>query len=441
MSPFVVPVPSSETVPTHADIVVIGGGIIGVSTAWYLRKRGLSVAVCEKGVIAGEQSSRNWGYCRQQGRDPAELPLTIEALRLWRSLDAEIQEDTGFKQAGIMYIAQDESELARYEAWQAHAAQYQLDTKILSSKELSDYLPDCGTSYPGALLTPSDGRAEPSMAAPAIARALIREGGTVHTNCAVRGLETEGGRISAVVTEKGRLKTRSVVLAGGAWSSLFLKRHGVALPQLKVRSSVLRTTPGPSIGEAGLSAPGYSIRRQLDGGYSLSYGMDSTFHIVPDAFRWFFKFWNAMLAERGTIKLSLDKRFLDELATPTHWALDAETPFEKTRVLDPEPDVKILDKGLANFKAAFPALRDLGIEERWAGMIDVTPDAVPVIAPIEQVPGLTLATGFSGHGFGIGPGAGRLTADLVTGDTPVVDPAPFRYTRMFDGTRLAPNEA
>src|SRR5262249_21398237 len=120
------------------------------------------------------------------------------------------------------------------------------------------------------------------------------------------------------------------------------------------------------------------------------------------------------------------------------WACDEISPFERMRVLDPVPDRAVLDKALANLKAALPALRDVKVAERWAGMIDTTPDAIPVISPVAALPGFYIATGFSGHGFGIAPAAARLAADLITGDAPLVDPSPFRYSRMVDGTRLVP---
>lgn len=440
MSPPVDPVTPNDTVPSEVDVVVIGAGIVGVSAVWFLTRRGLRVALCEKGVVGGEQSSRNWGYCRQQGRDPKELPLIIESMRIWRGLDAEIEAETGFVQTGVIYVANSEKDMASYENWQKIAGEYQLDTKTLNRQGLTDLLPKLEADWPGALWTPSDGRAEPSRAAPAIARAAQREGATVLTGCAVRGLETTGGKVSAVVTEKGRINCNAVVLAGGAWSSLFLRRHGVEFPQLKVRSSVMRTSEGPEVTPGGLSTPEFSIRRRNDGKYTLSRGFHSTFHLVPDAFRWFGKFWNAFLAERGSVKLRLDGAFLRDLREDKDWSLESETPFERNRVLDPPADRKILDAGLEDFRRRFPVLKDLKAEEYWAGMIDVTPDAVPCIAPIDQIPGVVLASGFSGHGFGIGPGAGKLVSEMVSGAPTCVDPAPFGYQRFFDGTRLAPAE-
>ena len=439
MSPPVRTVVPSEAIPKKVDVVVIGAGIVGVSAAWYLTKQGLNVALCEKGVVAGEQSSRNWGFCRKQGRDPKELPLAIEALRIWRSLDAEIEGETGFTETGIMYIAGSENDLAKYEAWIEHARLYQFDTRLLNTDEIKALLPDLQPDYLGALWTPSDGRAEPSEAAPAIATAAIRHGATVLTGCAIRGLETSAGRISSVVTERGTIDCDAVLLAGGVWSSLLLKRHGIAFPQLKVRSSVMRTTAGPEVTPAGVWSPDFGIRRRNDGKYNLSRGGPSTVHLVPDTFRWIGKFWNAFLAEREKLKFTVDSAFFCELFQDTQWALDAESPFEKTRILDPLPDHELLDKALTELKASFPMLKDLETEEHWAGMVDVTPDALPCIAPMEKMPGLYLASGFSGHGFGTGPGAGKLAAEMVAGTPTCVDLEPFRYTRFFDGTSLIPD--
>ena len=111
------------------------------------------------------------------------------------------------------------------------------------------------------------------------------------------------------------------------------------------------------------------------------------------------------------------------------------SPFEQTRVLDPKPNGKLLDAAMASLRTAHPAFARAKEVERWGGLIDVTPDAVPVISPT-PAPGFFVATGFSGHGFGIGPGAGRLMADLVAGDDPIVDPAPYRFARFTDGSPL-----
>jgi glycine/D-amino acid oxidase-like deaminating enzyme len=418
--------------------VIIGGGIIGTSAAYYLAKRGHSVALIEKGRVGGEQSSRNWGWCRQQDRDPAEIPLIKESLALWGGLSEELGTDVGFRRTGILYVTQDPQELGRWEQWMEHARTYQLHSRLLSGAEAQAMTPGCETKWIGGLHTPSDGRGEPSTAAPAIATAARKKGATIHQNCAARGLETEAGAVSAVVTEAGTIRTRKVLCAGGAWSSLFCRRHGIDLPQLTVRASVLRTGPAPEIFDSALGTPDFGLRRRLDGGYTVGYRNQVSFHITPDAFRYFRQFWPTLRYERRNVKLEFDSAFFKALFTPKRWALDKPSPFEAVRVLDPEPDRKLLDFALSNLKKAYPALSGVGIAETWAGMIDMTPDAIPVISPVESLPGFFLATGFSGHGFGIGPAAGRLAAEIVAGDTPIVDPRAFRFSRMIDGTKLAP---
>jgi glycine/D-amino acid oxidase-like deaminating enzyme len=436
MAPRVEPVAADSELPARVDVAIIGGGIIGTSTAFFLAQKGVSVALCEKGPIAGEQSSRNWGFCRQQGRDPRELPLIVESLRIWRTIDRAIEGDTGFRQAGIVYLAEDDKAAAAHEKWLDYARPYQLDTRRITGPELAALLPGAARQWPSALYTASDGRAEAQKAAPAIANAVRRLGGKVLTNCAVRGLDTAAGRVAGVVTERGLISCGSVVLAGGAWSRLFCRNLGVTLPQLKVRGSVMRTSPVANAPDASLWAPGVGLRKRLDGGYNVAHGSLTDVDIGPDNFRSVKAFWPALRGAHTGLRLRLGKRFFEELAQPARWPLDRESPFERVRVLDPAPSADLLEAAAAQLRAAFPAFKDARIEERWAGYIDVTPDAVPVISPVERLPGFFVATGFSGHGFGIGPGAGRLMADLVTGAPPIVDPAPYRFGRFSDGSKV-----
>ncbi|MDA8049385.1 MAG: FAD-binding oxidoreductase [Rhodospirillales bacterium] len=439
MAPRVDPVASDPTLPPKTAVVVIGGGIIGTSTAFFLARKGMPVALCEKGEIAAEQSSRNWGWCRKMGRDPREIPLIIESLRLWPEMNRLTGAETGFRQCGIVYLCKTPAELAKRTAWLEVARPYQIDSRLLSAAELQSVLPNLQGNWAGGLYTPSDGRAEPTKAAPAIAEAARRHGGAVLTRCAVRGIETKGGRISAVVTEKGAIACESAVLAGGAWSRLFLGNLGVRLPQLRVISAVMRTEKldgGPEVSAAG---EGFGFRKRLDGGYTIANWSNNRFDLTPDAFRFFMDFLPALRMQRGAVRVRIGSRFLEEWQTPRRWALDQTSPFERVRTLDPEPDEAILAEAQKNVSAAFPVFRDMRIAERWGGAIDVTPDAVPVISPVETMPGLFIATGFSGHGFGIGPGAGQLMANLVSGESPIVDPAPFRFSRFTDGSRPRPS--
>jgi glycine/D-amino acid oxidase-like deaminating enzyme len=439
MAPIVDPVQSDPKLPDRVDVVVIGGGIVGCSAAYYLAKAGQRVALVEKGHVAGEQSSRNWGWCRQQGRDRAEVPLARHSLELWAGLGDEIGTDVGFRRTGIAFVTKDPAEMALWEDWSDYARQHQVHAQVLSPAEASAMTPSSEEKWVGGLYTPSDGRAEPPKAAPAIAEAARRLGVTVHQSCAARGLETTAGRVSAVVTEKGTIRTDAALCAGGVWTSMFSRRHGVWLPQLYVKASVLRTSPVPELTEGAIATPGVCIRRRADGGLNVAYRGRGTFDLTPDAFRFARMFW-ATYRQRGQkLKIRFGRPFFDALMRSNSWALDTPSPFEQTRVLDPPPDEDLLREAMADLKRTYPVLADVTMVEGWGGAIESTPDALPVISAVVELPGFYLATGFSGHGFGAGPGGGHLAADLVLGRTPLVDPTPFRFARLAEGCLQGPD--
>jgi glycine/D-amino acid oxidase-like deaminating enzyme len=195
----------------------------------------------------------------------------------------------------------------------------------------------------------------------------------------------------------------------------------------------MRTAPVPDAPEPAAGAGNFAFRKRLDGGYTIAQRNANIAHIVPDSFRYLGAFLPSLVKQWHEIRIRVGRRFIEEWNMPRRWALDAVSPFEKIRVLDPEPSSTVLDEGRRNLCMAFPAFRGMRIVERWAGLIDVTSDAIPVISAVPAIPGFFIASGFSGHGFGIGPGAGHLMADLVTATTPIVDPIPYRYQRLIRG--------
>jgi glycine/D-amino acid oxidase-like deaminating enzyme len=150
MSPPVDRVQSDPAAPPSTSVVIIGGGIIGVCTAFFLAQKGVPVVLCEKGEIAGEQSSRNWGWCRKMGRDARELPLAIEALRLWPEMNSLVGAETGFRRSGIIYLCRTREELANREAWLDQVAKpSQLDSRLLAKEDLGRALPGLSGSWLG----------------------------------------------------------------------------------------------------------------------------------------------------------------------------------------------------------------------------------------------------------------------------------------------------
>lgn len=422
----------------HADAVIIGGGIAGCATAYYLARRGIKAVLCEKGEIAGEQSSRNWGFVRQQGRDPAEVPLMIECNRMWRGLEKELGVDLEWRQGGNLALAPSEKEIAAFEKWLEIARQYQMNSRILSNRQVRDLIPGIEGRWPGGLYTPGDGQAEPAKVAPAMAKAAAALGAEIRAGCAVDRILTEGGAVSGVLTEQGEIRARTVVCAAGIWSSRLLRMLGINLPQLFIRATVARTTPVRELTAAGVWGPEVAFRQRRDGTMNIAAGTGADYDILPDSLRHFRLFWANYQANKSFLDLRFGAEFFRAL--PELWAGPARTSaaFRRTRVTDPAPNPKRVDAALAGLRQVFPGLDGVSVTRRWAGKIDMMPDMIPVLDAVERPRGLVIATGLSGHGFGMGPIVGRLMAELIADGRPSLDIKDFRLSRFADGSDIKP---
>jgi glycine/D-amino acid oxidase-like deaminating enzyme len=301
---------------------------------------------------------------------------------------------------------------------------------MLSGQEASERGKPTGRRWKGGVFSPTDGTADPSRAVPVAARGIMAAGGSVHQFCAARGIELSAGRVSGVVTEKGTIATRTVVMAGGAWASSFCHQLGIRFPQASIRSSILTVAPGTSELPVALAAPDVSITRRGNGHYTLAISGRARVDPTPQQVR-FGREFLPMFARRWR---SLSPGGFDGWRqgheSLEKWSLDDITPMERNRILDPRPDMAQIRLTYQRACELIPEVRNLPISDAWAGYIDSTPDGIPVIGEIEGVPGFILAAGFSGHGFAIGPGAGHLIADIITGKPPIVDPAHFRPERL-----------
>ena len=421
---------TSSELPRETEVVVIGGGIVGTSAAYYLAWRGVPVVLIEKGRVGGEQSSRNWGWCRQQNRDARELPLATKSLALWDRFRQELATDVGFRRCGLLYLSNDDAEIETWASWCRFAAGEGVISHALDSAAANERGAATGQSWRGGVFSESDGVADPSLAVPLIAKGIEAAGGRVLQNCAVRGVLKEAGAVSGVVTERGEIKCRQVVMAGGAWASSFCHQLGIDFPQSAVRSSILSVKPGARTLPDALHTSAASVTRRIGGSYTLAISGRAQVDPTPQQIR-FARDFIPMFAKRWR---SLSPGGLQAWQagheSRKRWALDQQTPMEVMRVLDPRPSRSILDATLSRAQTLLPGLQGREIEAEWAGYIDSTPDGVPVIDASEQVPGFVLAAGFSGHGFGIGPGAGHLIADMITGAEPIVDPSQYRLDRL-----------
>ncbi len=442
------PIRFSDPLPDAVDVVIIGAGIMGVFSALYLARNGKKVLVCEKGRVACEQSSRNWGWIRQQERDEAELPIVTEALTLWEQENKRCHGRLGFQRSGVYYIASTQQRLEGFERWVKISREHGVDCEIISSSQLDkaiDRTDRAKSMHPwiGAMCTPSDARAEPWIAVTAVAELAHSEGAKIIENCAARCLEIEAGRIVGVATEKGIVKCEQVVLAGGAWSSLFARNHKVNMPQLSVRSTTCKTAPLPDFFAGCASDEGLAFRRRQDGGYTLGNGGTHYLYIGPDAFRHLFKYLPVASKHfRDTTFRPLGRsNYPDSWFTKRKWYGEEPSPFETTRALNPEPDLAHVERMRNNFAKRFPDLGKPVIEHAWAGMIDAMPDLVPVVDRVPELPQLIVATGGCGHGFGIGPGIGRIVADMALEKPEQHDLSRFRFDRFTDGSKLVPGPA
>jgi glycine/D-amino acid oxidase-like deaminating enzyme len=435
MSPPVKRIPSDKKLPASADVVVIGGGIIGATASYFLARRGLSVALLEKGHVGAEQSSRNWGWCRRQNRDARELPLSGAALRLWDELTTEIGQDLGFRRCGLLYATDDPNQLQEWANWRETARQFDVKTRMLNPKEAAAAIPANGRKWLGGVHSIDDGKAEPALAAPLIAEGARARGATIHQECSARGLDITNGAVTGVETEKGFIRTNSVLCAAGAWTSAFCHHQGVRFPQASVRQTAVRTRPAPNIGDA-LYTPDCALTRRLDGSYTLAISGAATLELTPQAMRYWRPFLPMFMKRLKAVQIKIGQSFFEGPEGWSSWRSGDGSAFERIRVLDPPPSSRYVNAVLKRARSRFPALKHLQMDQAWGAYVDFTPDAVPVISPVEELRGFFLAAGCSGHGFGLGPGIGKLAAELIVNDTPCVDPAPFRLSRLLDGSKV-----
>ena len=422
-----------EQIQNRADVVVIGGGIAGCATAYNLAKRGASVVLVEKGKIADEQSSRNWGWVSQL-RNPVEAPLNIVTQTIWPTLTEELSADIEWVQAGNFYLAEDEKDFDRLSKQADAMVAAGLEVQMLSRKEAKEIIPEISGDWYGAYYNRKNGHADPAKTTNAFARAAQENGVKIYPYNAVENIELTNGAVSAVRTERGEIRTDVVVCAAGAWSRKVGQMVGLNLPQRSVRATVARTNPVPIFTQTNVWGGGVAVRQRIDGSLMVAGDGTADYDITLSSFNNLRLFAPALRRNWRDIRLKFGAEFFRDLARRMPWSEAQKHPFAHTVDIEPEPSAKKVRDGMNALVRLYPHLAGkVRVEKSWAGFIDGTPDRVPVISTVPEVKGFVFATGFSGHGFAMGPGTGLVTSEIVLDGKSSVDIHGMRYTRFAEG--------
>lgn len=354
----------------QTEVVIIGGGIIGSSIAYHLARQGRKALVIERSDIATEPAA-SWasaGGVRRQGRHPTEARLASEAIARWKTLEEELDADLHYRQGGNLLVAESEVEALYLEHFvkQQQAIGFS-DVCLLQRQELHALVPGLAASVIAGSYSPADGQADPPATTRAFARAAQRHGAVYWTETAVLELTRDGGRVTGARTERGVVQAEQVVLAAGAWSDDLARGVGLNLPirtyalQMLLSTSTSSLTLQPVISAVGRHL---SLKQLRDGSFFIGGG------------------W---------------------LGDPTP---DRRSYMTRASSIEGNWDAA---------RTILPSVGEQNIARAWCGLEAQSIDGIPFIGPTSDLAGLTMALGFSGHGFAIAPAIGRAVADQLAG--------------------------
>jgi sarcosine oxidase subunit beta len=401
---------SQGDLPSTADVVVVGAGICGTTAAEAVARRGARVVVVEKASGPGqEQSGRAQGAIRVQGREAAELPLALESLDIWREAAPRGDEfELRFK--GNLYLCTNEDEVR-------HAAELRdvalanglSDVQLLRPDEAREIVPAATGEFAAAMWSPGDAQCLPRAATEFFAGRATEAGAHFsYSTLATRVIES-GGTVRGIETSRGAIGTGAVVVTGGIWTSQLAATVGVQVPVMPVALSQCETEPVEPLIAPTLRCFRFGARQRPNGRISMSGGMNTVVdHYASLASLRHSRIWaRRYLANRKAIRLHVD------------WARIAREVRGRSlgsmvRSVERDPNRKLMDASLEAARQMIPGLRDVRITRYWAGVIDMSPDGLPIFDGATGVDGLIVVTGLSGHGLALGPAIGRIAAELVT---------------------------
>lgn len=413
------------------DVAVIGAGIVGCSTALYLARRGIRVAVFDRGPVAGEQSSRAWGFIRKQGRHPAEIPLAAQSSTLWD----EITEEFGFDstqrvKSGILMPAETAEDESLVQSSYLEARRHNLSSEILVGKDLKAKLPELSGTWRCALFTPDDGHGDPQASTLTFARAARAAGAEFFDDHAVVDFVKIEGKLAGIRTQKDEFQCGTVVVASGIGSRTLLKKLGYNLPVQIIRSSVGRTSRTRPFTQIAMWAPKTAYRPRPDGSFIIGNGYRNAgtdYDLTLESLTNLRYFLPALRQNRGLLRLALGQDTLRSLKD----LLSGDRRYDPLG--EPAINLRKVHENFAEFRALFADIGQLSLEESWAGRIDITPDLIPIIDCLPGNENLFVASGFSGHGFALGPIVGKQISQWIIDGAPSLNLEKFNYSRFASG--------
>jgi sarcosine oxidase, subunit beta len=393
-----------------ADVVVVGAGICGVTAAEALARRGANVVLVEKEPGPGlEQSGRAQGAIRVQGREAAELPLALESLEIWRSV-AEHGDEFELRFGGNLYLCTNEDEVRQATELRdvAHANGF-TDVRLLTPDEAREIVPAATGEFAAAMWSPGDAQCLPRAATEFFAKRAAAAGATFSYSTLATRIVDSGGAVKGLETSRGAI---AVIVTGGIWTAHLAATVSVQVPVVPVALSQCETEPlEPLLGPT-LRCFDFGARQRPNGPISMSGGMNTIVdHYLSLASLRHVRTWTGgYLANRKAIRLHVDwLRLARELrlrsaGAAEHMALPVERDANR----------KLMDASLEAAGRMIPRLRDVRIIRYWAGVVDMSPDGLPILDGSTGLDGLVVVTGLSGHGLALGPAIGRIAADLAT---------------------------
>ena len=365
-----------------ADVVVIGAGVSGLTSAYYLARAGADVVVVEKGTVGAEASGRNGGMISERVDEPPMIPMAVESLEIWPTLDDELGYPTEFTHQGRLQVAVSEEEMGDTFAERDEALRHGLAVEMVDPTEIQDLVPGITGRTLGGAFFPNGGHANPQRSVQAFAWAFQDLGGRLYQHTAVTGLEVAGGRVASVQTTAGDIAPGVVVAAAGPQTALLAGMVGVHVPVAPARVEIIATAPLEPLFDIALVGNGLYGRQ----------------------------------AARGNLLFG---------GGPHEWT-DVDLTADPSK-----PNTPLIRNIARRLAELLPGAADTPVIRSWAGVVEQAPDYLPIIDVLDSPSNYVVVTA-SAHGFGISPATGKAVSELVLHGRSSIDISGLKLDRFAD---------